>query len=90
MPIKINTNMFNFYKEDNSFSQELSSLSECSAVRRGVPHDFVLVSGRTGAEVPFTLDGVEQSDEGEIQCWNFKAQSPFQILQDMTLTIFND
>lgn len=83
---KVSTNMFFFHKEDNSFSQESSSLNWGNKVY----HEFNLVSAKTGAEVPFVLDGVEQSDEGEILCWNFKAQSPFQILQNMTLTIFND
>lgn len=77
--------MFFFDKKYNEFSQEISSLAWTNAF-----HNFNLKSHKTGAEVPFALDGVDQSDEGEILCWHYKAQSPFQILQNLTLTIWND
>jgi len=93
---KMSTNLFNFYKEDYSFSQEASSLCRPNNNFFGRLYDdssdegFVLVSHHTGQEVPFYLASIDKSDEGEIQCWNFKSASPYMLLKDMTVTVFND
>ena len=88
--------MFHFDKEYNEFTQEISTLGNCLAALTGRLYDdacdegFVLVSHHTGQELPFYLVDVEKSDEGEIQCWNFKSTSPHKLLENMTVTVFND
>jgi len=87
--------MFHYDKEFNEFSQEASSLRGTVAIMGQLYDDaadvgFVLVSHHTGQEVPFYLASVDKSEEGEIQCWNFKSTSPHKLLENMTVTVFND
>ena len=93
---KISTKQFFFHKEDSMFTQEISSLGTLASYLTGQLYDdacdqgFVLVSDRTGAEIPFYLDETETSNEGEILCWNFKAASLKPELVGLKVCVFND
>ena len=82
---KISTTMFHYDKPFNEFSQEASSLGGI-----GFYNGFVLVSRRTQVEVSFKLESVERSDEGELQCWNYKAEGAGTAAGGATVVIFND
>ena len=93
---KISTKMFYYDKEDSMFTQEVSSLGTLASNLTGQLYDdacdqgFVLVSHRTGEEVPFYLDETETSNEGETLCWNFKAASLKPELLNLKVCVFND
>ena len=90
---KISTKMFFYHKEDKSFSQEASSIN---IPLLGQLYDdacdegFVLVSERTGAEIPMYLTKTERDREGDVQCWNFKSASRKPNEKDITVCVFND
>lgn len=87
--------MFHYHKETNDFSQEASSLRGNVAIMGQLYDDaadigFVLVSEHTGQEVPFCMYQEMKSEEGEILWWKFKSTSPHKLLEDMTVTVYND
>ena len=82
---KISTTMFYYDKPFNEFSQEASSLGGI-----GFHNGFVLVSRKTQVEVSFKLASVERSVEGELQCWNFKAEGAGNAAGGARVVIFND
>ena len=82
---RISTTLFFYDKPFNEFSQEASSLGGI-----GFYNGFVLVSRKTQVEVSFKLESVERSDEGELQCWNFKAEGNGNAAGGATVVIFND
>lgn len=93
---KISTRQFFFDKEDGMFTQEISSLGTLAGNLMGQLWDdacdqgFVLVSHRTGEEIPFYLDVTERDREGDIQCWNFKSASKDPDMRYLTVSVFND
>jgi hypothetical protein len=96
---KFSTSLFFFDKKSNNFSQDISSLGS-GAIRDLIgslyndasDEGFVMVSNRTGNAVPFYLTAIDKSDEGEVQCWNFKSAATANTphLQNLTVTVFND
>ena len=80
---RISTKMFHYDKPFNEFSQEASSLGGI-----GFYNGFVLISHKTNVEVSFKLASVERSTEGELQCWNYKAEG--NTAGGATVVIFND
>ena len=94
---KIASGMFFWHHDELMFSQEASTL------QRGTHHPFfgrlyddacdegfVLVSARTGEELPFYLDETKFLDNGDIIEWRFKPVTNDRNLKDLSVVVSND
>lgn len=92
---RISTNQFWYDKETRNFSQEASTLRNYNFLSRlyndACDTGFVLVSHKTGREVPFYLEYTSKDIEGDIHCWKFLPAEPVPAhLRDVYVKIFND
>lgn len=77
----ISSDMFHWHKEDNTFSQEISTLQGniplFDPFRRiyddACDAGFHLESARTGQVITFYHDTTDKDDEGDVAGWWFKV-----------------
>ena len=94
LAFRIETNMFNFHKDIDTFTQEVSTLGDDTLrqMRRQLYDDacdegFVLVSSKTGKEVRMYLHHIATSEDG-VTNWDFMpCEGQGYIFK---LTVFND
>lgn len=87
---RINADRFDYQQDSKTFVEEISTLSSGKPVKLwGQLFDdacdlgFVLVSPRTGKEIPFYLSSTDQDCDGDVTGWNFKpvdSSIPFSVL----------
>jgi len=89
---RISTSQFDYHKEAQLFAQDASSLRGTRFLGRlyddAADTGFVLVSHKTGKEVPFYLEHTSTLN-GEEHCWTFKPVDS-ALLEGVTVKIFND
>lgn len=51
---------------------------------------FVMVSQRTGKEMPFCLEETSRNGDGDVEYWKFRAVKEDDFGRFMTALVFND
>ena len=91
---RISTNQFWYDKESKLFSQEASTLRNYNFLSRlyndACDTGFVLVSHKTGKEVPFYLADEVKNRDGDVEHWEFAPAVSLPAHQDCNVMIFND
>lgn len=89
---RIPSDLFFWHPDDAMFTQDISSLSGCNLFGQlyddACDEGFVMVSKRTGEELPFYLD--ETKEGCDSKAWTFKPVTSDPRLSKLTVEIFND
>jgi hypothetical protein len=87
----LETKLFHYDKEENSFSQEISSLPirDIDQLKQRIFYDacdigFWLRSERTRNLMLFTFEKPDVNNDGDVMGWNFKSE------EGITLLVIND
>jgi len=96
---RINSNMFSYGAKTRTFFADQSQLSHANKnAFDQLWHDeggegFVMVSDRTGREVPFVLDHTEREADGDVRMWRFVPHQHVvwqdEKLRGVSVIIFN-
>ena len=90
---KISTKMFFYDKADKTFSQEASSLGNALLTGRLYSDadnlGFVMVSHKTGREIPFSLEAT-QYHNGDLVSWKFHSVTEYPSTESYTVRVWND
>jgi hypothetical protein len=83
--LEFSTNMFHYFKEDKTFSQEASSLElhprEWNSLRRiPVKKTVKLTNPKTQNSEVFSFTMADMSPENEVYGWNYKSESGLNLL----------
>ena len=98
---RLSTKDFHYSVDTKNFVAEISTLSQgrTRAVFDQVYDDacdegFVLVSHKTGEEVTFVVDKIDQDSEGDIAGWHLipinRKSGRRDISKDFTVLVIND
>lgn len=92
---RIPTDQFFYDKPTRHFSQEASTLRNYNFLSRlyndSADTGFVLVSHKTGREVPVYLEHIVRDIEGDVSSWVFRLSEPAPAwLKDIYVRIYND
>lgn len=95
--VRFRSSRFIYNNETHTFITEASDLGRNFHLGRvyddACDEGFVIISERTGSEVTFAMDGVDEDREGDIAGWRFvavKYPQNYHGPRDLKVLIIND